>query len=118
MISYGYYFHDLVDPGLSSSTKPSLRNLLILIGDYFLVKSSYDVASFQQIELYKIYVQSVQKYSEGEALGISEQEQASCSAIKVCDSKVAEYIVPKEYHLQYSQDLSSKSLLTFSGILY
>ena len=115
MISYGYYFHDLIDPGLSSTSKPSLRNLFILIGDYFLVKSSYDVASFKQVELYKIYVQSIQKYSEGEALGLSSTPSTSSNSL-VYKPQHSSLQLHQNHPIQsslVSNDLSGKFLQLF-----
>lgn len=74
MVCYGFYFHDTISNLDENSYEKSLQNLLLLLGDYFLVKSSYDVASFSQIDLYKIYVQTISKYSEGESLSLAEND--------------------------------------------
>lgn len=74
MISYGFYFHDTISNLDVESYEKSLRNLLILLGDYFLVKSSYEVISFSRIDLYKIYVQTVSKCSEGESLSLNHEQ--------------------------------------------
>ena len=68
MISYGFYFHDITTYRDSSLFEKSLRNLMILLGDYFLVKSSIDVASFHQLDLYKTYVNTMLKICEGESI--------------------------------------------------
>lgn len=73
-VSYGFYFHDTISNLDENTYEKSLRNLLLLLGDYFLVKSSFDVASFSKIDLYKIYVQTISKYSEGESLSLSESD--------------------------------------------
>lgn len=91
LISYGFYFHDLIDPRLANSSKSSLRNMLILIGDYFLVKSNYDVAQLKQIELYKIWAHTTQKYSEGEAMRLTDKK-VDVSQLKTRDLDADTYL--------------------------
>lgn len=74
MVSYGFYFHDTISNLDENTYEKALRNLLLLLGDYFLVKSSYNVASFSKIDLYKIYVQTISKYSEGESLSLAKND--------------------------------------------
>lgn len=68
LISYGFYFHDITSYQEDSLFEKSLRNLMILFGDYFLVKSNCEAASFKQIDLYNIHVNTTLKICEGESI--------------------------------------------------
>ena len=70
MVNYGFYFHDIISHLDVDSYEKSFRNLLVLLGDYFLAKSSYDVASFNRIDLFKIYVMAVNMFTQGESLSM------------------------------------------------
>ena len=111
MISCGFYFHDLIESEKSSSSKRSLRNLFILIGDYFMVKSSYDVASFKQVELFKIYAKSLQNFTEGESFGMNHLDNTENSLVPKCvnDSKISltNNSLPSHY-LEPTNTLSGK----------
>ena len=86
MISYGFYFHDCISPLKENNVKNSLKNLQLLVGDYFFAKALLKISLFEKIKLYNLISNTTVKISEGKSLALTASDnfgKNNLSIIKV-----------------------------------